>query len=40
MAPILLDTVLAIQIMSAPQANLEEKNNPITFKDEFPVLLF
>ena len=34
-APIFLEGLLAIEIMSEPQSNLEEKVNPSTLKDDF-----
>ena len=34
-APIFLEAVLAIEIMSQPQSNLEEKVNPSILKDDF-----
>ena len=34
-APIFLGVVLAIEIMSEPQSNLDEKDNPSILKDDF-----
>ena len=34
-APILLEAILAIEIMLGPQSNLEEKVNPSILKDDF-----
>ena len=34
-APIFLGVVLAIEIMSDPQSNLDEKDNPSILKDDF-----